>query len=104
MPRRGRSVTEGGAQWKAGRQLQCGACAPDLWTSLWGVHSYFPSEPAGAFVGRKNAAGPGIAQGAFVLRFPAIDKLNHNTVLQTALGEVLVEGPKFKAHQPFSVP
>lgn len=28
---------------------------------------------------RKNAAGPGIAQGAFVLRCPAIDQVNHNT-------------------------
>lgn len=39
----------------------------------------FPTEPGRAFAGRKNAAGPGIAQGDFVLRFPATDKLNHNT-------------------------
>lgn len=42
------------------------------------IHTFHQSLQAHLWAG-KMQAGPGIVQGAFILRFPAIDKLNHNT-------------------------
>lgn len=68
--------------WKVGFSVELDLLTS--WTSLWRVHSRFPSGSGRASAGRKNAAGPGIAQRPFVLRFPVKNKFNHNTL--TAYG------------------